>query len=134
MHDLASYNEQGQGVIVTVLLAVRCRLHRFLRDLPTEQEAHDALLFAAASLVILPLMPNHAIGPYNVLSPRRFWELVMAISGVGYVALRSFGSHFGLPLAGVVGGFISATATIGSLAQLNVGFSRQRTELGTSRS
>jgi uncharacterized membrane protein (DUF4010 family) len=85
----------------------------------TEQEAHDALLFAAASLVILPLMPNHAVGPYNVLNPRRFWEvvvLVMAISGAAYIALRAFGSRFGLPVAGMVGGFISATATIASMA------------------
>src|SRR5919109_1113684 len=45
----------------------------------TEQEAHDALLFAAASLVVLPLMPNHTMGPYSVLNPRRFWELVVLI-------------------------------------------------------
>ena len=80
--DLAA----GLGVVVTVLLAIRRSLHRFLRDLLTEQEAHDALLFAAASLVILPLVPNHPIGPYDVLNPRRFWELivlVMAISGAG---------------------------------------------------
>ena len=60
----------------------------------TEQEAHDALLFAAASLVVLALMPNHTVGPYSVLNPRRFWELViliMAISGVGYIALRLIG-------------------------------------------
>lgn len=108
------------GVTVTVLLAARSRMHRFVRDLLTEQEAHDVLLFAAASLVILPLMPNHAIGPYNVLNPRRFWELVvlvMAISGAGYIALRSLGPRVGLALAGIVGGFVSAVATIGSMAR-----------------
>jgi uncharacterized membrane protein (DUF4010 family) len=109
----------GLGVVVTALLAARTPLHRFLRDLLTEQEAHDALLFAAASLVILPLVPNHSVGPYGVLNPRRFWELVvlvMAISGAGYIALRAMGSRFGLALAGITGGFISAAATIGSMA------------------
>lgn len=108
----------GLGVLVTALLAARTRLHRFLREALTEQEAHDALLFAAASLVILPLMPNHTVGPYGVLNPRRFWELViliMAISGAGYIALRTIGPRFGLVFAGFVGGFVSATATIGSL-------------------
>src|SRR5690348_15364318 len=108
----------GLGVIVTALLAARTRLHRFFREVLTEQEAHDALLFAAASLVILPLMPNHTVGPYGVLNPRRFWELViliMAISGAGYIALRSIGPRYGLVFAGFVGGFVSATATIGSL-------------------
>ena len=109
----------GLGVVVTVLLAARTPLHRFLRTVLTEREVHDALLFAAASLVILPLVPNHSIGPYGVLNPRRFWELVvlvMAISGAGYIALRAMGSRLGLPLAGIVGGFVSAAATIGSMA------------------
>jgi len=106
------------GVIVTVLLAARTRLHHLIRDALTEQEAYDALLFAAASLVILPLMPNHAVGPYGVLNPRRFWELViliLAISGAGHIALRSIGPRLGLVFAGFAGGFVSATATIGSL-------------------
>lgn len=34
----------GPGVAITVLLAARTPLHRFLRHLLTEQEAHDALL------------------------------------------------------------------------------------------
>lgn len=109
----------GLGVVVTILLAARTSMHRFLRDVLTEQEAHDALLFAAATLVILPLVPSHAVGPYGVLTPRRFWELVvlmMAISGAGYIAWRALGSRLGLPLAGIAGGFVSAIATISSMA------------------
>ncbi len=108
----------GLAVVVTILLAARARLHRLLRDLLTEQESHDALLFAAATLVVLPLMPNHPVGPYGVANPRRLWELVvivMAISGAGYIALRSLGPRLGLPFAGLSGGFVSATATIGSM-------------------
>ena len=45
----------GLSVITTILLAARERLHRALKNLLSEQEAHDALVFLAATLVILPL-------------------------------------------------------------------------------
>lgn len=108
----------GLGVLTTVLLAARNILHRWLRDLLTEQEAHDALLFLAAALIILPLTPERAIGPMGILQPRKLWELVvlvLAIAGAGHIATRALGSRYGLPLAGLLGGFVSATATIGSM-------------------
>jgi len=53
-----------------------------------------------------------------VLNPRRFWELVVIVIGIssaGYIALRTIGPRLGLPFAGFIGGFVSATATIGSM-------------------
>lgn len=108
----------GIAVIVAVLLAARTRLHRFVRDVLTEQELQDALLFAAASLVILPITPDRAVGPFGVLNPRTLWKLaviVMSISAAGYIALRTLGPRFGLPLAGLASGFVSSAATIGSM-------------------
>ena len=108
------------GVITTILLASRDFLHAVLKNLLSEQEAHDALVLLAAALVILPLAPNREIGPFGALNPRRILELVvlvMAISAASYIALRAFGSRLGLALAGLVGGFISATATIGTMSQ-----------------
>ena len=108
----------GLGVVTTVLLASRDLLHRWLRDLLTEQEAHDALLFLAAALIILPLTPDRTIGPMGIFEPRKLWELVvlvLAIAGAGHIATRAFGWRYGLPLAGLLGGFVSATATIGSM-------------------
>jgi uncharacterized membrane protein (DUF4010 family) len=37
------------------------------------------------------------------------------VSGVGYVALRSIGPRFGLPISGLAGGFVSSSATIASM-------------------
>jgi hypothetical protein len=108
----------GLGVVTTVLLASRDLLHRWLRDLLTEQEAHDAVLFLAAALIILPLTPDRTIGPMGIFEPRKLWELVvlvLAIAGTGHIATRAFGWRYGLPLAGLLGGFVSATATIGSM-------------------
>ena len=108
----------GLGVAVAVLLAARTRLHRFVQDVLTEQELQDALLFAAAALVILPLTPDHPIGPLSVLNLRTLWKLVvtvMSISALGYIAMRALGPRFGLPLTGLASGFISSAATIGSM-------------------
>lgn len=110
----------GLGVVTTILLASRDILHSGLKDLLSEQEAHDALVFLATAIVLLPLAPNHAIGPLGTFNPRKILELVvlvMAMGSASYIALRAFGARLGLALAGFLGGFISATATIGSMGQ-----------------
>jgi uncharacterized membrane protein (DUF4010 family) len=108
----------GLAVTVAVLLAARSRLHRFVRSVLTEDELQDALIFAGATLVVLPLVPDRPMGPYGALNPHSIWILVilvMAISAAGYVAVRMLGARFGLPIAGLASGFISSTATIGAM-------------------
>lgn len=111
----------GLGVATASILAFRTPIHRFVRNILTEQELHDLLLFAAGAAVVLPLMPDRSVGPFDVLNPFKVWRLVvlvMGISGVGYVALRLLGPRFGLPVAGLAGGFVSSAATIGSMGSL----------------
>jgi uncharacterized membrane protein (DUF4010 family) len=108
----------GLAVGVVLLLASRSGLHRFVRRVITEQELHDALIFAAAALVILPLTPDRTIDPLGVLNPRTLWRLAvifMGISGAGYVALRALGPGIGLAVSGFVSGFVSSSATIGAM-------------------
>jgi uncharacterized membrane protein (DUF4010 family) len=105
----------GLGVGTAILLAGRERLHRFVRDTLSERELHDGLLFAACALIVLPLVPDHGIGPNHALNPAIIWRLVvivMAMQGAGYVALRAVGPRYGLLLTGFLGGFVSSTATI----------------------
>jgi len=106
------------AVIVAALLAWRTRLHRFVRSVLTERELNDILIFAGATFVVLPLVPNRPMGPYGALNPHSIWilvVLVMAISGAGYVAVRLLGTRFGLPIAGLASGFVSSTATIAAM-------------------
>jgi uncharacterized membrane protein (DUF4010 family) len=106
------------AVAVTVLLYAKSWLHNLVTSVISKDELDDALIFAAATLVVLPLVPNRQIGPYLALNPHSIWiviVLVMAISVAGYVAVRLFGAKFGLPLAGAISGFISSTATIGAM-------------------
>jgi uncharacterized membrane protein (DUF4010 family) len=109
----------GMAVALAALLAVRIPLQHFMRSVLTEDEVRDALIFAGATLVILPLLPDLALGPYGALNPRSIGIiviLVMAISAAGYVLVRVLGPRFGLPIAGLASGFVSSTATIGAMA------------------
>ncbi|MEO7940940.1 MAG: DUF4010 domain-containing protein [Burkholderiaceae bacterium] len=108
----------GVGVVVAILLASKTWLHRLVRHLLSAQELHDGLLLAAAAAIVLPLLPDRAIDPWQVLNPRKLWllaVLVMVINTTGHVALRMLGARLGLMLAGFAGGFVSSTATIASM-------------------
>lgn len=108
----------GIGVAVAILLAARGAIHRFVSGVLSAQEVNDTLLFAAVTLIILPILPDRPIGPYGALNPHSLWLLVvllMAVSGLGHTAIRLVGARAGLPLAGLIGGFASSTATIGAM-------------------
>lgn len=108
----------GVAVTVTVLLASRSALHRLVRDLLAPEELQDLLVLSSAALVVLPLMPDRAYGPAGTLNPFKVWQyavLVMGVGGLGHVVTRLMNPRFGLPMAGLAGGFISSSATIGSM-------------------
>jgi uncharacterized membrane protein (DUF4010 family) len=59
------------------------------------------------------------MGPFEALNPHSVWllvVLVMALGTCGHVATRALGARLGLPVAGLASGFVSSTATIGSMA------------------
>lgn len=108
------------AVVTTVLLQSKQLLHRFARETLSESELNDALLLLASALIVLPILPDGPIGPFESLNLRRLWllvVLVMAINAAGYIAMRVLGPSLGLPLTGLVGGLVSSSATIGSMAQ-----------------
>jgi uncharacterized membrane protein (DUF4010 family) len=107
-------------VVVAIVLASKDSLHRFARQVLSEQELSDALLLAASVLIVLPLLPDRTIDPFDVLNPRKLWllaVLIMSVNAAGYVALRVLGPGRGLPLSGFLSGFVSSTATIAAMAQ-----------------
>lgn len=109
----------GAGVVVAVLLASRAYLHGFVRSVMTELELRDGLMLSAATLVVLPILPNQTFGPYAVLNPYLMWSvviMVMVIAAAGHVAVRLYGVQYGLTLTGLASGFISSTATIRDMA------------------
>lgn len=108
----------GGSVIVALLLASRSTLHKFSVDVLTATELRDGLVFAAAALILLPLLPNQPLAWTLGINPRRLWGLVvlfMALQAAGYVASRAAGPQLGLALSGLATGFVSSTGTIAAL-------------------
>ena len=106
------------AVVTVILLISKQNLHRFVRRTITDLEIADALKFFVAAFIVLPLLPSGNVGPYGVWVPQRIWLLVVLITGVGwlgYAATRMLGANRGLLVAGLAGGFVSATATIAAL-------------------
>ncbi|QKJ67509.1 MgtC/SapB family protein [Deefgea piscis] len=108
------------GVVLALLLAAKDRLHHFVRSVLTAQELKDIILFSAMALIVLPLAPDRFMGPFDAINPRAVARLivaVMAISALGYLAMRALGARYGLPLAGFAAGFVSSTATIYAMGE-----------------
>lgn len=98
---------------IMILLALKPVLHRFTRGI-TMEDVRSALKFAAVSGVILPLVPDEALGPYGAFNPHVIWLMVVLVSGVGfagYLAVRGLGQRVGIALTGLLGGLASSTAT-----------------------
>lgn len=108
------------AVTIAILLAAKGPLHGFVKVAVSKEELNDFLILAAATLIVLPLVPNDYIGPFDAVNPRNLWLiviLVMLINAIGHIALRIFGGRIGLPVTGLVSGFISSTATIGTMGE-----------------
>ena len=106
------------AVCAAILLSAKEPIHGFVLGIVTKDELNDFLILAGATLIILPLMPNKTMGPFDAINPRSLWMvviLVMAIGAFGHLALRIIGGRIGLPLVGMVSGFISSIATISAM-------------------
>ena len=104
---------------VVVLLYLKPQLHGLAATLG-DTDFRAIIQFVLITLVILPVLPNHAYGPYDVLNPHRIWLFVVfivSISLAGYVAYKFFGQNAGAMIGGVLGGLISSTATTVSYAR-----------------
>jgi uncharacterized membrane protein (DUF4010 family) len=110
----------GTGVAAAVLLAHKDQLHNWLNRI-TWPELRSALLLAAMTFILLPLLPDRAIDPWHVLNPYQLWlmtVLIAAVSFGGYVTVKMVGPRAGLVLAALLGGIFASTAVTLSLARL----------------
>jgi uncharacterized membrane protein (DUF4010 family) len=100
------------AAVCVLLLAEKSTLHTVLRRVAAH-ELRAALQFAVLALVILPLLPAGAYGPYGSFQPRQLWTVVLLFSGLnfaGYIARRVIGETRGLGVTGLLGGLVSSTA------------------------
>ena len=99
-----------------VLLGLKARIHAWTRAF-NSADIHATLQFIAITGVILPLVPDRDLGPFNAFNPFSTWLMVVLISGLGfagYVAMRMLGTSAGILLTSLLGGLASSTGTIDS--------------------
>ncbi|MGD8495307.1 MAG: MgtC/SapB family protein [Gemmatimonadales bacterium] len=104
---------------LAVLLQFKGSLHAFARRFG-EAEFAALMRLVLIGLVVLPILPDRAYGPYEVVNPFEIWLMVVLIVGIsmgGYVAFKLLGAHMGAIAAGALGGLISSTATTVSYAR-----------------
>ncbi|MDH5332205.1 MAG: MgtC/SapB family protein [Aquincola sp.] len=109
----------GIGVIVAAVLAYKQPLHGFVGKLGGD-DVYAVLRLLIATFIILPILPNATIDPWDALNPQSLWLLALLIAGlslVGYVLTRLLGAHRGIPLTGLSGGLVSSTAVTLSFAR-----------------
>lgn len=108
------------AVAVVVLLGLKPELHRWLSRLE-HSELLAALELLVISVIVLPVLPNRALGPWDALNPFQLWLLVVLVAGIsfiGHFAVRMLGQTRGILLSGAVGGLASSTALTASFARL----------------
>ena len=110
----------GAGVATVILLANKEFLHEWLTRI-SWPELRSGLLLAAMTFVLLPLLPDRTIDPWNVLNPHALWLMTILIAAVsfgGYAVVKLAGPKAGLILAALMGGMFASTAVTLSLARL----------------
>ena len=70
---------------VAVLLQAKVQMHGVSAKLG-ESDLKALMQFVLLSLVILPILPDRAYGPYSVLNPRQIWLMICLIA-VSYTHL-----------------------------------------------
>ena len=110
------------AILMAAFLEAKQRLQHLLRETITEPEFNATLAFVTVVLVIYPLLPDRAFGPYNFFEPRQVWMFVILISSISYVGyfLEKFlGEEKGLVYTAILGGLASTTAVTVHLAHLS---------------
>jgi len=106
------------AVVVTVVLGFKPELHRLVRRIERE-ELLATLRLLLISVVLLPILPDKHLGPWQALNTYRLWwmvVLVAAVSYVGYFGIKLLGSETGVLITGLFGGLASSTATAVTMA------------------
>jgi uncharacterized membrane protein (DUF4010 family) len=108
------------AVVTAVLLGLKPVLHGLLERLE-HKELFATLKLLLISAVILPMLPNEGMGPWQALNPYRIWWMVVLIAGisyVGYFAMKLIGERKGVLVTGLFAGLASSTAATVNLSRL----------------
>lgn len=100
------------GGIAALLLYFKEPIHGVIEQMK-QGEIRAIMNFVLIAFVILPLLPDTAYDPYDVLNPREIWMMVVLIAGislVSYALQKVYSNKSGALWLGILGGLISSTA------------------------
>ncbi len=105
--------------VTVLLLAMREQLHGWLKTLD-DTDVQATARYVIIALVILPVLPDHAYGPYGAWNPRQLWMVVVLVTGLsfaGYVAGGKLGAARGTIASAAIAATVSSTAVISELSR-----------------
>ncbi len=108
------------AVIIIVLLEIKPKLRR-IESRISATDINAMVLLLVMTFVILPILPDKMVGPYNLLNPYKTWlmaVIIASISFIGYIAIKILGHKHGVFITGAAGGLISSTAVTITLSEL----------------
>lgn len=100
------------AIAATGLLAAREMLHGLVARL-TWVELRSALILLGMTMIVLPLLPDRTLDPFDSINPRQIWlfmVLTATISFAGYVAVKVAGPEKGILFSALGGALVSSTA------------------------
>ncbi|MSU54635.1 MAG: DUF4010 domain-containing protein [Candidatus Staskawiczbacteria bacterium] len=128
-------------VILVLILSLKKKIQKLVGGI-SYQEIESFISYAIIALVVLPFLPNVGykltdlpilpsifeslgvnLGQFatlELINPQKIWITIALITGIdvfGYIMGRLIGNKSSFTLASFIGGFISSTSTIQSLAQ-----------------
>lgn len=120
----ATFEAAAAAIVMALVLGFKTEFHAVIAKLE-RQELLATLQLVAIAAVLLPLLPNRDLGPWNAVNPRVIGMLVLLVAGLSYLgffAVRVLGARLGLTLTALFGGLSSSTAVTVAYAR------RARTE------
>ena len=108
----APFEAGATAIVMTLLLGFKAEFHAAIEGLE-RRELLATLQLIAMAAVLVPLLPDRQMGPWQAVNPRVIGMLVLLVAGlsyVGYFAVRMLGARIGLLLTALFGGLSSSTA------------------------
>lgn len=106
------------AVVITTILGFRIELHSLVANIEHE-ELTATMRLLLITVVVLPILPERGLGPWQALNPYQIWWMVVLIAGLsylGYFANKFLGEERGMIVTGLFGGMTSSTAVTLTLA------------------
>jgi uncharacterized membrane protein (DUF4010 family) len=100
------------AIATSAILAYKHPLHGLVERLQ-QDDIYAGLKLLIATFIVLPVLPDRTVDPWEAVNPYRLWWLVILIAGislVGYIASRWLGPRRGTAVTGLAGGLVSSTA------------------------